>query len=163
MHRRHRTHSAPWLLALSATAGVWALAAAPSALGPAAGQAIRDGFSGLCHQLADRSPHLHGAQWALCYRCVGIVGGVALGLASGPFASAWFARAAEAWGGGRILLAFGVPMLLDWLLGATGVWANTPVSRLATGALFGLAAGWLLAEALLRTSTPPVSLTQPTP
>ena len=161
MHRRHRSLSAPWLLALGATAGVWALAASPSWLSPGAGLAVRDGFSILCHQLADRSPHLHGAQWGLCFRCTGMVGGVALGLASGPFVSSWFARAADAWGGGRLLLAFGVPMFVDWLLGATGLWANTPVSRLATGAVFGMAAGWLLAEALLRPSSP-VSLTQPT-
>ena len=162
MQRRHRSLTASWLLALGATAGLWALAASPSWLGPGAGLVIRDGFSLLCHQLADRSPHIGGAQWGLCFRCTGILGGVALGLASGPFASSGFARAADAWGGGRILIAFGVPTVVDWILGATGILANTPASRLATGALFGLAAGWLLAVALLRVSPTSVSLTQPT-
>lgn len=141
--------SLAWLAAFGAALGVLALAASPSVLGPGAGFAVREAFSLVCHQLADRSPHVHGAQWALCFRCTGILGGLVLGLASGPWLGAAFSRSADAWGAGRILLLMGLPTALDWLLSVAGLWINTPLSRLATGALFGLGAGWLLADALL--------------
>ena len=150
MHRVQTAVSAPWLVALGAALGVWLLAASPSWLGPGLGYGVREAFALVCHQLADRSPHVHGAQWALCFRCTGILSGLVLGLATGPRLGATISRAAQAWGAGRVLLLMGLPTALDWLLGATGVWANTPLSRLATGALLGLGAGWILADALLR-------------
>lgn len=147
-----------WVAALSAALGVALLAASPSVLGPGAGYSVREAFSLVCHQLADRSPHVHGAQWALCFRCTGILGGLVLGLASGPWFGRGFVRVADAWGAGRVLLLMGLPTALDWLLGATGLWINTPLSRLATGVLFGLGAGWLLASALWSRRPPSLSI-----
>ena len=53
-----------------------------------------------------------------------------------------------------------VPTGLDWLLGATGAWANTPASRLGTGAVVGAVAGAILAANLL---APPRRTLSPTP
>jgi len=150
----------PWLVALGATVGLWALAASPSWLGPGLGYGVREAFALVCHQLADRSPHVHGAQWALCFRCTGILSGLVLALASGPWIGSTFVRVSTSWGAARLLLLMGLPTAFDWLLGATGLWANTPFSRLATGALLGLGAGWLLADALVRPSPSSLS-TQP--
>ena len=57
-----------------------------------------------------------------------------------------------------ILLAL-VPTSLDWLLGVLGVWPNTPLSRLATGGLLGLVAGYYLARAMgqVFASNPPIA------
>lgn len=146
-----------WLVALSAALGVWLLAASPSVLSPGLGYGVRQAFALVCHQLADRSPHVHGVQWALCFRCTGILSGLVLGLATGPWLASAFGRVADAWGAGRVLLLMGLPTAIDWLLGVSGLWVNTPLSRLLTGALFGLGAGWLLADALLSRRTPSLS------
>ena len=149
MHRVLRSRSAGWYAALAAAAGVWLLAASPSWLSVGAGYGVREAFSLVCHQLADRSPHVHGAQWALCFRCTGLLSGLVLGLASGPGLGSAFTRLADAWGRGRLLILMGLPTTMDWLLDVTGLWANTPLSRLTTGALLGLGAGWLLATTLV--------------
>ncbi len=47
-----------------------------------------------------------------------------------------------------------VPLSIDWVLGALHLWANTPVSRTLTGAVFGVAAGALLAVAFCRLPAP---------
>ncbi|MEO0559721.1 MAG: DUF2085 domain-containing protein [Bacteroidota bacterium] len=155
MHRVLPSVSVPWLFALGATVGLFALAASPSWLSPGLGYVVREAFALVCHQLPDRSPHMHGAQWALCFRWTGILGGIVLGLATGPWCRAGVSRAVKAMGAARLLLLMALPTTLDWLLGATGLWANTPLSRLTTGALLGLGAGWLLAGLLLRSTSSP--------
>jgi uncharacterized membrane protein len=161
MHRVQIANPVPWLVALGATIGVWLLAASPSWLSVGAGYGVREAFSLVCHQFADRSPHVHGAQWALCFRCTGILSGLVLGLASGPWLGSVFARITSARGAGHSMILMGLPTAIDWLLGASGLWANTPLSRLLTGVLFGLGAGWLLAEALLARHASSLT-TQPT-
>lgn len=151
----------PWLVALAATLGLGLLAASPSWLSAGAGYGVREAFSLVCHQLADRSPHIHGAQWALCFRCTGLLGGLVLGLASGPWVAPAFQHLSEKITPARLLLLMGLPTLLDWALGVSGLVANTPLSRLSTGALLGLGAGWLLTNALLTPSIPSLS-THPT-
>ena len=148
-----RSVSAGWTLATAAALALLGLAALPPFLGAEAGAVVRHAFSVVCHQLPERSPHAGGVSWALCHRCTGVLGGLALGLALAPLAGrrrlAGVARAAQ----GRLLAAAVLPTAADWLVGALGVWANTPLSRGLTGALFGLVAGLVLASNLL-TSAP---------
>jgi len=46
-----------------------------------------------------------------------------------------------------VLSASVVPPGVDWLGGLMNLWVNTPTSRIATGAVFGVAAGYYLARA----------------
>ena len=138
-----------WAVALAAAAALAALAVVPALAGGGLGAAVRLGFSAVCHQLPERSPHLAGEPAALCHRCSGILAGLVLGIAAAPALAAGLrqriARAAQ----GGWLVAAALPTALDWLLGAAGVWANTPASRVLTGALFGLVAGVVLGANLL--------------
>ena len=156
-----RSVSAGWVLATAAALALLGLAALPPFVGVEAGSAVHHAFSVVCHQLPERSPHVGGVPLALCHRCTGVLAGLALALALAPLAGrrrlAALARAAQ----GRLLVAAVLPTAADWLVGATGLWANTPLSRGLTGAVFGLVAGGVLAANLL-TSAPerrPVSLT----
>jgi uncharacterized membrane protein len=99
-------------------------------------------FDPFCHQLPDRSFALAGVPFALCHRCFGVVAGLAAGAVAAPA----LARLLDPAGGRGLpaLAVAAVPMALDWLLDVAGVWTNTPVSRFATGVVFGLAAGALL-------------------
>ena len=135
-----------WAVAVLLAMGVVALAASPPFLGFQAGAVVVDGFSAFCHQMASRSPHLHGVPFALCHRCTGVIAGITLGLLAGPFVPRILARL-EALPPLVVLAAAALPTSADWFLGATGVWANTGASRLGTGALFGAAAGLLIAAA----------------
>lgn len=153
--------SLPYALALLTTAALFATAASPGWLSPESGAVVRRVFSGLCHQLPDRSPHLGGGVWALCHRCSGIAAGLVLGLAAAPLLPGHLRARLDRAHSGRLVVLSLVPMAVDWSLGAAGVWANTPVSRALTGALFGVAAGAVLALAL--TSSRPAPSLSPDP
>lgn len=134
-----------WWLALAATLGVVGLAAAPPWLGAGARALVMTAFAPLCHQLPARSFAVDGVPLAVCHRCLGIY--LALPLAVLAFAAvhrwgAWLGRHA-----GPVLVASLVPLAVDWGADALGWWANTPPSRLATGSVFGFAAGLFLARA----------------
>ena len=149
----------PWALASAGVAALVAVVlAAPLVEG---GAAVRAAFSHVCHQLPDRSLWLGGGPVALCHRCLGVVAGLAAGTLAAPLVPAL--RALGGVRAGRWLAAAALPMAVDWLVGAAGVWANTPASRLATGAAFGVAAGLFLAEALLRRVPPRPGLHPTTP
>lgn len=146
-----------WLVAVGAVGTLAVLAALPPVVGGEAGHVLHHAFSAVCHQLPDRSPHLAGGPIALCHRCFGILLGLVAGVAAAPALGAVrlgrVAGAAQA----RWLVAALVPTAADWALGASGVWPNTPLSRMATGAVFGLVAGGVLAANLLtvrRTPSP---------
>lgn len=139
-----------WAVAAVLATGVLLLAASPPVLGEGAAALVRAAFSPFCHQIPARSPHLLGAPFALCHRCTGIVAGLAAGVAFGPLVP----RLVRRLGGAHplaVLALAGLPTAADWALGASGVWANTGASRGLTGALFGTAAGLLLAAAFLGT------------
>ena len=135
-----------WAAASLLSAAVALLAASPPALGFEGGALVHGAFAPFCHQIAARSPQIHGVPFALCHRCFGIAAGLALGTLGGPLAPRVLARLA-ARHPLAVLGVAAVPTGLDWLLGVAGVWANTGASRLATGAGFGVAAGLLLAVA----------------
>ena len=146
-----RVPPAPLALAAFAVAVLLGLAASPGWLPPDLGATVHGGFAWLCHQLPARSPHTHGVPWALCHRCLGILAGVGLGLAMSP---ARAVAAVDRLRPGRLVVAALVPMAVDWGLTALGLWTNTPASRIATGAVFGLAAGVVLALALRPSARP---------
>jgi len=111
--------AAPWLLGEGHTL--------PAAL-------LYRSFSMICHQMADRSFHFHGHQLGVCSRCAGIYGGFALGLALYPMLRVLKETAfPPRW----ILLGAAAPTAVDFLLGYSGLWANTFLSRTATGSLLG--------------------------
>ena len=105
--------------------------------------ALMYGFDPLCHQIAERSPHLDGVQLAVCHRCYGIL----TGLAIGPIVALIIRGRGQQYAS-LLIVASLVPLALDWGLGIVGIWANTAESRLITGAIFGVAAGILVARAM---------------
>ncbi len=64
-------------------------------------------------------------------------------------------------------------MAIDWAIDATGIWANIPSSRVATGLVFGVVAGYVFARALaiptpaparlVPVPTEPATISHPTP
>jgi uncharacterized membrane protein len=92
-------------------------------------------YSPVCHQDAARSPLVCNHPAGVCHRCSGIYVAFTCTVLLFPL----FRRA-------RILASFSVktsilfilPMLLDYLLDVAGVWVNTSMSRLLTGALGGI-------------------------
>lgn len=135
-----------WGLAFGLSTLVVVLATLPPFLSPGFRDVLMQGFSSLCHQIPGRSPHIDGVQLAVCHRCYGIYAGLPLAVLGFLALSRWdrtFGTYAP-----YILVASLVPAGIDWGLGLVGVWDNTPASRLATGILFGLVAGYYLARAL---------------
>lgn len=138
-------------------AALWAAAAAfvvlvmavlPPFAPPAVAEVLRGAFAFVCHQLPGRTPHVGGEPLAVCHRCLGIY----LALPLGALALWGLRRRAGAlrrhlplWLGAALV----VPGI-DWALGVAGVWANTPASRVVTGAVFGFAAGLAVALSLAR-------------
>lgn len=125
------------------------LATLPPLVNPVWRALLMQAFSGVCHQIAERSPAIGDIPLAVCHRCYGIYGGLAiapllyLGIAT---RSAFLSRYA-------VIILFGslMPAAIDWLLGVIGLWHNSPASRLLTGALFGIVAGLYVVRALTQT------------
>ena len=136
-----------WSAAAASVAALFALALAPPLLGGESGEAVRFAFSHVCHQIPERSLALAGGPVALCHRCLGVVGGLALGTLAAPLVPRLGVLGRVR--AGRSLALAALPMAVDWTVGALGLWANTPLSRSATGALFGAVAGLFLAHAFL--------------
>ncbi|PSQ83341.1 MAG: hypothetical protein BRD40_02055 [Bacteroidetes bacterium QS_1_65_9] len=77
--------------------------------------------------------------------------GIVWGLAGGTVLFLWLRRwdAVLDRNAALVLGAMAAPMTLDWTLHAMGWWDKTPVSRFSSGLLFGLAAGYFLARAMV--------------
>jgi uncharacterized membrane protein len=102
-------------------------------------------FSHACHQDAARSFTLLGHPWAVCQRCSGIYFGLFLFSLIPLELDAMLNQPRRR----RLLvLVATAPMLADVFLPLTGLWANTPASRLATGLIFGAMLSSLLLPAL---------------
>jgi uncharacterized membrane protein len=84
-----------------------------------------------CHGNPDRCLEVAGWRTPICARCVGFVGGNALGLA------ALFALGPATWGWAFAGLALLVPVAVDGSLQAAGRMSTNP-RRLATGLLGGM-------------------------
>ncbi len=108
---------------------------------------IYQSFSPLCHQIAERSWHLHGFQLAVCSRCTGIYAGFLTGLIIYP---AFRRLDDERFPGRGWLIAAGAPLLVDFL-GYLGLFSNTHLSRTATGLLFGAVVSFFILPGLVAT------------
>ena len=95
------------------------------------------GFSGVCHQLPERSFHLWGCPLAVCARCAGLYAGSLAGLLLYPLVRR---VSDETFPDRRWLLLAAAPLAVDVAGGAAGLFVNTFFSRAATGALAGAAA-----------------------
>ena len=102
-------------------------------------------FSSVCHQLADRSYHIDGTQVAVCHRCLGAYVGLLIGVLLFLLWGSWPTRLRPL----TVLMVGALPGVVDWSGDVLGWWVNTPLSRVATGAFFGLLAGTILASAVL--------------
>lgn len=135
-----------WMIAF----GITFLLAAGVTLTPVYPEWLRAGvmeaFGFVCHQLPTRSPHIYDVQLAVCHRCMGIYW--ALPAAAILYA---FTRGIRALEGRRILttvLLAGIPAAVDWGGDVLGIWSNTLASRIITGSIFGIVAGYILAEGI---------------
>jgi hypothetical protein len=101
----------------------------------------------ICHQRPERSFHLLGAQMPVCARCAGIYAGAAVAASVSWLGTVRAARHLPRLDRGRAtraLLVSALPavstLLYEWTTGLTpGNWM-----RLASGALLGAAAAWVL-------------------
>ncbi len=149
LQRMNRTHRKwiGWLLTVVVAWAVFGLALAPPFAGEGLRQAIMLGFSGACHQIPARSPHLEGVPLAVCHRCFGMYAALAaapfLALGARPW-NAWMQRQAK-----YLILASLIIPGVDWGGDVLGWWVNTPWSRVFTGAAFGAVAGYFLVCAMM--------------
>jgi len=102
-----------------------ALVFAPS-FAPAYGDLLRWLLHPVCHQIPARSFEFLGETLGACHRCMGLYVGFTLGVLLWPGMRRAAARLAA---NPRWVVAFFVPLAIDWLVD------NTPVSRFATGVL----------------------------
>jgi len=89
-------------------------------------------FSGVCHQIPERSFIFAGFPFAVCHRCLGIYVGL---LAGSLVKNRLVCRPSgirRCW-----IFASIAPLILDVLLPFTGIVDSTPLSRFLTGLLFG--------------------------
>lgn len=120
-----------WGLAVLGAALVVGLTVLPPFVGPGWRVALMQAFDGVCHQLAERSPHWHGVQLAVCDRCFGIYTGLLAGTLSYPLFRRWDATLKRHLA--PLLLLAALPAAIDWGGDFVGLWLNTPVSRFVTG------------------------------
>jgi uncharacterized membrane protein len=107
--------------------------------------AIATFFSKLCHQRPDRVLYLFGAPTAVCFRCLGIYGGAAMG---------GLLRLNHK----LVLRCLGVALALniaDVLAETFGLHGNMPQLRLLIGATLGIAVGAMLSAELFSTKLRP--------
>ncbi len=119
--------SAAWLGSLLA-APWWP--AAPAALLYAAASLV-------CHQIPERSFHLHAAQLPVCARCLGIYGGVAaaalvMGVAARLAPTNWRASDPRAW-----LVVSALPTAVTVAAEWVGWWDSSNLVRLVAGVPLG--------------------------
>lgn len=138
--------AAAWWLAVGVLLVVVFVVLLPPFVGERLRTLLMAAFSGVCHQLPERSPHLHGIPLAVCHRCLGIYLGLAAAAAAFRFLpgrDGLLERSAPWW----IVVALAVPGL-DWLAGVAGLWSSGPFVRIATGSVFGVITGLLFTRAL---------------
>jgi uncharacterized membrane protein len=98
-------------------------------------------FSRVCHQDDARSFHVEGEKIGVCIRCSAIYFGFLLGLITLPLSRALKRKNVPAMG---FFLFAVLPMAVDAVLNATGIHASTPMTRVITGALFGISMPWFV-------------------
>jgi uncharacterized membrane protein len=128
------------IIAASALFLVLLIIAAPLAVASGRtvlGLTLYQAFSHLCHQDPDRSFFVAGYKFGVCARCTGLYFGFALTVLIYPLLRPL--RTSDTpqrkW-----LFVAAVPIAFDFALGFFGIWQNTHLSRVATGALLGATA-----------------------
>ncbi|HEX9961116.1 MAG TPA: DUF2085 domain-containing protein [Pyrinomonadaceae bacterium] len=106
-------------------------------------------FGYVCHQIPERSFHVHEFPFAVCTRCSGFYFGFLLGLIVYPLFRSL--ENIEPFPRFWLFLAI-VPMGIDWSLGFFGIWENTDVSRSLTGLIPGFACAVFIVPALAEIS-----------
>lgn len=104
---------------------------------------MMEAFDIMCHQIPERSPHVHGVQLPVCDRCYGILVGLVCGPVVGLIYWKWIYKNER-----MMVIASMVPLMVDWGLGILNIWSNIPESRFITGFIFGIVAGSLVAYAM---------------
>ena len=132
-----------WLLLLNAAVGLYFGLPVLAPLLKAHGQTglsnlIYFAYGFVCHQMASRSFFIAGYQMAMCQRDVAIYGsmliaGLGFNLVRGRLKPL-------SWPAFVVLIT---PMAVDGTLQLLGLLESTPLRRLITGGLFGLACVWL--------------------
>lgn len=134
-------------LAFGSTAALVVLATLPPFLPETARWVVMEAFSGICHQIPERSPHIGDVALGVCHRCYGVyLGLAAAGLLFGSARGFWPFSGKMA---PYVLLAAASPALIDWTGEIVGLWSNTPGSRMITGGFLGLVAGYFLVSAIV--------------
>lgn len=106
-------------------------------------------FNYLCHQSSARSFRIFGEFFAVCARCTGIYFGVAFGFLGYPFVRSLtdLQPLPRVW-----LVLSPVPTTIDFLLGISGVWHNTHLSRFLTAAVLGVGCAFFLVPGIIEIS-----------
>ncbi len=102
-------------------------------------------FGFICHQMPDRSFHAAGESFAVCSRCFGVYFGILLGFVVYPL---WqniddIEPLPRFW----LFLSL-IPISVDWSLTFVGIWENTQLSRVVTGAILGFACATFIIPAI---------------
>jgi uncharacterized membrane protein len=92
-------------------------------------------FHRICHQIESRSLHIAGEPLAVCVRCTALYFGFLTGTVAYPFIRGFYSTRIPARG---FLVMILLPMLLDVILGVTGVHEAGTATRLITGGIAGL-------------------------
>jgi uncharacterized membrane protein len=108
--------------------------------------AIYTTFSFVCHQIPERSFHIAGYKFAVCSRCTGLYSGFVLAALIYPLVRSL--RRTETPSIVWLFLA-AAPLAVDFSLGYLNVWANTHLSRFATGALLSSVAVFYMVPGLI--------------
>jgi uncharacterized membrane protein len=139
-----------WLIvALGSVAISTAIIAAPLALGSGRllwALPIYHAFSLVCHQIPERSFFIAGHPFAVCSRCCGLYAGFTLATVAYPLISSLKKTDAPP---RKWLFIAAAPLVIDYALGAFGIWNNTHSSRFITGALLGAVAVFYTMPGLL--------------
>jgi len=140
-----------WTLTMLVTGVLVALALAPPFVSEPFRSVIMAALSGVCHQIPSRSPHIDGIALGVCHRCFGTY----LGL---PLAALLYLSLRGYWPWTNktapwVLVLGILPALIDWSGELFGIWHNTPVSRLVTGGILGLTAGYFLVASVVESFT----------
>ena len=110
---------------------------------------IYEAFRHVCHQAPERSFFIAGHQFAVCARCTGLYVGFAVAVITYPLlTSLQRTEPPER----KWLFVAATPLAIDFGLGLLGIWDNTHISRVATGALLGAAAVFYIMPGLTELS-----------
>lgn len=94
-----------------------------------------------------RSLQINGVALAVCHRCLGIYLGLFLAVPILLQVYRWDTWIQQHTG---VLLATSiVPLGLDWSGDFFGLWVNTPYSRMITGGILGIVAGYFVARGII--------------